>query len=101
MLESEARMTDAYGNTALMCAAKCGNLQAVELLSKIEINFNNKRGITALMLTCDSLHLDCASILVEEAAKVDSNGKTAFMHLLKKNISCENQQSLETKGIIK
>lgn len=64
LLPYAGRRTDA-GETALMLAARHGNVAAVKLLSTIEYGMQDNQGKTALRHALETNNYDSASILIE------------------------------------
>ena len=84
---------DTPGTTALILAACCGNVEAVEKLCKCftqalllrYINRRDNNGETAFFHACVHGHFNCTKVLPSygaEASRLDSNGRTALHAML-------------------
>ena len=69
--------TDKQGYTALILAAKLGNLELCESYIKAgaDLNKQNHKGETALMVAAKEGHLDIVSELIKAGANMDIRGR--------------------------
>lgn len=81
-LVKEARLVNTDGSTALMYAAKNGNVNYVKLLSPKEAGMKALNGDRALELALINSHTDCADILSRYELKLRA-GETPLLHALK------------------
>ena len=101
MLTEEARMQDDAGWTALMWAAHKGHAEQIPILIELEAKMINKQKETALILSAQANHADCAQLLLVEAGMKTELGATALMivarsgftdliHILEKELKVTN-----------
>lgn len=81
-LIKEARIVNTDGSTALMYAAKNGNVSYVKLLAPKEAGIKALNGDRALELALINSHSDCADILSRYELKL-SAGETPLLYALK------------------
>lgn len=95
--DSQGRLTDLVGKTALMYAAEAGHLAVVKILAPIEANMtvqqNNKfAGMCALSFAIDKKHLHIVKYLLKyEKDCIDGFKQTALMRAARTN----NKEAVE------
>ena len=77
--------TDAFGNTALMCAARNGDTKEMQRLisAGADVNAANHAGNTALLMASKSLKTNAVKMLLNKGANVNAanrRGETSLMH---------------------
>ena len=82
---ADVNETDDNGNTALMAAARCGQLEILKLLmsGKAKLNLADNNGMTALMAAAQENHIDAVKVLLKVKSShvnaADKDGITALM----------------------
>lgn len=91
----EAGKQNNEGKSALMHAAKNGNLELVKLLATKEAGLRDKNGNTALMYAVKNGYIRCAEFLVpHESCKQNNEGKTALMlFMINGNIRFDEEEN--------
>lgn len=78
--ETQLRMVDNSGRTALMYAAANNSIDAVEMLMRFETGFISAEGATALMFAAQRGNNDIVKLLLNQEAQMQTNsGTTALM----------------------
>ena len=98
----DVHATDNTGQTALILAARYGQMAALDILLQqpgVDLHATNNRGWTALMSAADNGEYDALEILLQQA-RVDPNqtdlqGNTPIQHLLGKQQSNASQRCLQ------
>ena len=82
---ADVNETDDNGNTALMAAARCGQIEILKLLmsGKAKLNLADNNGMTALMAASQENHIDAVKVLLKVKSShvnaADNDGMTALM----------------------
>ncbi|TNJ30710.1 Ankyrin repeat protein 2 [Giardia muris] len=79
--KNQAKCQTIRGQTALMMAAECGNVEAVKLLIPYELRMQDAEGKTALMYASSQDQIAVVKLLVNEIDLKDKCGRIALQYV--------------------
>lgn len=79
--KNQAKRQTVRGQTALMLAAECGNVEAVELLIPYELRMQDADGKTALMYASSQDQIAVVRLLANEIDIKDKSGRIALQYI--------------------